>query len=49
MDFKRKCVGVSQVFPLTDDSQTDILNIMKIYVGMEGKHPEKFYLPPEVL
>jgi len=53
MDYKSKTIGVKQEYKLLPraiggDSEFDTLQIQKFYIGMEGKHPEKFYLSPEV-
>jgi 1-acyl-sn-glycerol-3-phosphate acyltransferase len=47
-DFKTKTVGIIQAFDLSDDFEKDTFEIMKFYKNMEGKHPEKFYLPDEI-
>jgi 1-acyl-sn-glycerol-3-phosphate acyltransferase len=46
-DFKTKTVGVRAVYELQGDSDFDTLQIQKYYVGMQGRHPELFYLPEE--
>ena len=46
-DFKNKRCGIKQLYDLQGDATFDTLQIMELYRGIEGKHPEKFYLPPE--
>ena len=48
MDYKLKKIGVLQEYKLQGDSDYDTLQIQKFYIGMQGRHTDKFYLPDEV-
>lgn len=47
IDYKIKCAGVIQSYELQGDSNYDTLQIMKYYTEFEGRHADRFYLPPE--
>jgi 1-acyl-sn-glycerol-3-phosphate acyltransferase len=45
LDFKRKTGGVGPVVALTADMEKDMKGIRAFYAGIEGKYPEKTFLP----
>jgi len=49
LDYKYKIAEVMATYDLEGDFEKDTLQIMKLYKGKHPKHPENFYLPPEVL
>ncbi len=48
VDYKNKVCGLHHVYNLTGDLKEDTLAIQRYYKDIEARHPEKFYLPPEV-
>lgn len=48
IDYKTKCAGFIRCYELQGDSNYDTLQIMKYYTEFEGRHTDRFYLPPEV-
>ena len=45
LDFKRKTGGVGPVVTLTGDMAQDMTDIRAFYADIEGKYPEKTFLP----
>ncbi len=48
IDYKTKSIGIEKIYKLQGDAAYDTVQIMKYYIGMEGRNPEKFVLPKEV-
>jgi len=48
VDYKTKRIGIEAVYYLQGKPDYDTPRIMKYYIGMEGRHPEKFVIPDEV-
>ena len=44
MDYKKKHIILGDAFPITDDFNTDMGEIIKFYKDVQGKYPEKFAL-----
>lgn len=48
VDYKTKRIGIEAAYYLQGNPDYDTPRIMKYYIGMEGRHPEKFVIPKEV-
>ncbi len=48
VDYKKKECGLMGTYDLKGDLKQDTLEIMKYYKDVVARHPEQFYLPPEV-
>ncbi|MCK5846816.1 MAG: 1-acyl-sn-glycerol-3-phosphate acyltransferase [Bacteroidales bacterium] len=48
VDYKSKTCGFAATYNVTDNFEKDTIELMKNYIGMEGKIKDGFYLPPEV-
>ncbi len=48
IDYKTKQIGIETDYHIQGTAEYDTPRIMKYYIGMEGRHPEKFALPDEV-
>ena len=48
-DFKRRVIGVGPLFYPTGNYEKDLFELQKFYVGITARHPDQFYLSPEVV
>ncbi len=48
-DYKRKVIGVGPLFYPTGNYEKDLFELQKFFVGVTARHPDQFYLPPEVI
>lgn len=48
IDYKTKNIGIEEIYNLQGTPDYDTPRIMKYYIGMEGRNPEKFALPEDV-
>ncbi len=48
-DYRRKVIGIGPMFYPTGNYENDLFVLQKFYVGVTARHPQQFYLPPEVI
>ena len=48
-DYKDKKIGIGNLFYPTGNYEKDLFELQKFSVGVTARHPDQFYLPPEVI